>query len=182
MPVTRQTSDHSSSSGSPGSWNPSVESVMWKSTTETLTGDETVHELQNNNSPRLSPVVCQLDQPTMVSTPVASTSGSRPKHGKLPQNHGPKPAISRQNSARGHPIPSTSSPSGSGVAVSSSQSSVKTTKKVRSMSDSSACPGPRVPRLHRQSSVVLSSPTWCPNRFAVLARLKEESERLMQEQ
>lgn len=146
--------------------------------------EETIRQLQNNNKPQLSPIVCQFNQPTMVCSPAASTSIKPPKSGKLPQNQGPKPGISRQNPALGHLIQRNSSPAILNVAVSSSSSPVNTSKKQlgqigRSMSDSSAWPGPKVLKLQRRHSLVLQSSNLSNNRFSVLANLKEESELLM---
>lgn len=146
--------------------------------------EETIRQLQNNNKPQRSPIVCQFDQPMMVCSPAASTSIKPPKSGKLPQNQGPKPGISRQNPALSHLIQRNSSPVLFNVAVSSSSSPVNPSKKKlgqigRSMSDSSAWPGPKVLKHQRRHSLVLQSPTLSNNRYAVLDHLKEESEELM---
>lgn len=201
LPVTRQSSDQSSLSGTCENVTPlpsqslraCVADNVCNSTSETWTREvadlksqlqekeETIRQLQSNNKPQLSPVVCHLDQPTMDCSPAASTSNKPPKSGKFPQNQGPKPGISRQNPALGQ---RNSSPAVSNVAVSSSSSPVNTSKKQlgqigRSMSDSSARPGPKVPKRQRRHSLVLQSSTLSNNRFLVLDHLKEESELLM---
>lgn len=207
LPVTRQSSDQSSLSGTYENVTPlpsqslraCVADNVCNSTSETWTREvadlksqlqekeETIRQLQSNNKPQLSPVVCHLDQPTMDCSPAASTSIKPPKSGKFPQNKGPKPDISRQNPAPGRQIQRNSSPAVSNVAVSSSSSPVNTSKKQlgqigRSMSDSSARPGPKVPKRQRRHSLVLQSSTLSNNRFSVLDHLKEESELLMLEE
>lgn len=164
QPVARQSSEQSSSS---------ADSSWLNRTAETLTREDSAHQRRSDSgSPRLSPVVCQLDQPTLVPTPVASPSSSPTN--QIPQDPGPKPGTSRQKPARCHSIPGPGRRPSLDAQSSSSQSAVKALKKTRSFSGSSTCA--RVPNLRRQSSITLSQ-----NRFSVLSGFDEESEHLMSE-
>lgn len=147
--------------------------------------EKIIHQLQNSK-PQLSPVVCHFDKPT-ICHPAASTHCKLPKSGSLPQNQTPKQGISRQNSspAPGHVIQKShrnhSCPAlNVYAAVAPSSSLANTAKKnpqnlTRSLSMTSARPGPKVSKPQRRSSLVLTpSALLSSNRFGPLAEVDED--------
>ncbi|TKS93292.1 Butyrophilin subfamily 1 member A1 [Collichthys lucidus] len=147
--------------------------------------EKIIQQLQNSK-PQLSPVVCHLDKPT-ICRPAASTHCKLPKSGSLPQNQAPKQGISRQNSSpapgrviqkshRNHSCPALNF----NAAVASSSSLANAAKKnpenlTRSLSMTSARPGPKVSKTQRRSSVVLTpSGLLSSNRFGPLAEEDED--------
>ncbi|XP_044039999.1 butyrophilin subfamily 3 member A2-like [Siniperca chuatsi] len=205
LPVSRQSSDQSRVSSTSGN-QPLLQSVRAETadnrTIQKLTRDvadlksklqekeDTIRQLQNNNKPQQSPVVCHLDQPTIACSPAASTNSHPPAFGSLPQNQGPKPGISQQNSTRapGRPIPGMNRANSSPAVLSfddalCSSSSANTSKKklgdIRRCKSESAQPRPNIPKLQRRHSFAPTLSTLSNNRFTPLANLSEEAELLV---